>query len=554
MADNFVSKSVLFEVVNSSNGKIEKSFTLVLPPQSYQIKEKHRVSITKTFGNAFIDDYGADNLEITIKGISGTAHVFPTFRTGGVSKTGTAFKAAQIEGSTPPTEGYRHIEAFYTFRDDIMRYRDHRNFDQKELRVYDLADEQAYKCVLLEFILDRNADKPFHYPFTISLFVYARLNSKQAASPQKIKISQDPIVAFDQIDYATASLEFRFKEIKNVSDEAGKPDFSAFDRVQDLRNKIAEISRTVQQLRNDYNTWLTQTAIVLQSPLLVSRQLHNIMIDTVGIVYDAYVAGRITLDSYINIGETLDAMIRQTLSAFGFAIEQGAQQSLEEVIEVNEGMDFSAPATPVVVTTQDRLPITGVWLYTVKEGDVLLTIAEREMGDSSLWPFIVSVNKGIRTSADLVVGEQIYIPVTAASSGATVPDNFVLTEDPLRDPYGADLRIDENGTIMMSESNDVTLISGVDNVIQAVNMALATPIGSMISQTTFGLATQVGVAGTAQALSYARMSVEAALIQDPRIESIENVVVSIDRDTLIASADLILVGQEDSLPVSVVMG
>ena len=89
----WLSRSWLFEVVDIVSEIVEKSFTLVLPPQQYSIKEKARVSITKTFGNAFIDDYGADNIEITIKGISGTSHVFPTFDTSGKASTGQPFNA-----------------------------------------------------------------------------------------------------------------------------------------------------------------------------------------------------------------------------------------------------------------------------------------------------------------------------------------------------------------------------------------------------------------------------------------------------------------------------
>jgi len=92
MGDNFLSKSWLFEVVDSRTEKIEASFTLVIPPSSYSIKEPHRVNITKTFGNAFIDDYGPDNPQLVIKGISGTAHAFPTFTTEGNSAGATFFK------------------------------------------------------------------------------------------------------------------------------------------------------------------------------------------------------------------------------------------------------------------------------------------------------------------------------------------------------------------------------------------------------------------------------------------------------------------------------
>ena len=181
MGDNYLSKSFLFEVVDTKTQKIDASFTLVLPPNAYTIREKHRVNITKTFGNAFIDDYGPDNLELTIKGISGTAHVFPTFRTKGNSSAEATFGAIGELGQSAATEGYTHKSAFYTFRDEIMRYKDKfvDTFYHKELRVFDLGDEQAYRCVLLEFLLERTADKQFHYPFTISLFVYQKMWSKE---------------------------------------------------------------------------------------------------------------------------------------------------------------------------------------------------------------------------------------------------------------------------------------------------------------------------------------------------------------------------------------
>ncbi len=176
MAENALSKSWLFEVVNTETKMIDTSFTLILPPQSYTIREKHRVSITKTFGNAFIDDYGPDNLEITIKGISGTAHVFPTFRSKGAVGSVPSNLGAIATAAAPITDLYGEIRessgemhnaksAFYTFRDDIMRYKDAGDYDKKELRVYDLGDEQSYKCALLEFSVDRTSDKPFWYPF-----------------------------------------------------------------------------------------------------------------------------------------------------------------------------------------------------------------------------------------------------------------------------------------------------------------------------------------------------------------------------------------------------
>ena len=314
---------------------------------------------------------------------------------------------------------------------------------------------------------------------------------------------------------------------------------------------MAEISRSVQQIRADYNTWIQQTAIVLQSPLLLSQQLFTLMVETGGIMYDAVTAGIVTIDSYVNFAETMDTMVRQALATFGIAIGRGGIE-VEAVIEEDAGMDFTDPVNPEPEVHSSVFQFVGFLSYTVKHGDILLSIALNVMGDARLWPFIVSANPEIRTSADLVAGERIFVPIPPSQVERL--EGFIISADSARNPYGADLRLDENGAIVMGEGNDASLISGVDNVIQAANLALATPVGSLLSQTMYGLAAQLGVAGTEQALSYARMSVEATLIRDPRIEAVNNVLVTADRDTLIISADLTLIGRDESLPIRVVTG
>lgn len=533
MGDNFLAKSFLFEIVNSDTQKIDRSFTLVLPPQSYTIKEKARVTITKTFGNAFIDDYGADNIEMTIKGISGTAHVFPTFKPEGASKGGSTFAAIKA-GEYSSEGGYRHIEAFYVFRDDIMRYRDREQFDQKELRVYDLADQQAYKAVLLEFTLDRNADRPFHYPFTISLFIYARLNAKEAYSPKKIDIGKNPVQTIDNMDEGMESLSDGFK---------------VFENVQNIRNQIALVQNNLRLLRARINTWVLRARLIVESPLLVTKQVIDGMTTLMGVIYDAYQNGLLAYNSYVNAEEMIQNQIRESLAIYGFSVQEGAQQQKEEYVEIDAGMDYE---TSLPISRVETFAFDGVNLYTVKGGDTLQSIAQDQMGDDTQWIYIASIND-IGSNDDLVVGEQIYIPISIDQI-ASNKDTFIITEDTFRDPYGADIKIDSSGNIILRESNDVAIITGLANVQQAVDLMLSTLKGSMIKQTAYGLLIQPGLAGTEQAISYIRMGIEAALIQDPRIEQVQNLQVRIDRsDTFYISCDIFVVGQETSLPISVIL-
>ncbi len=540
MADNFLSKSVLFEVVDSKTERIENSFTLVIPPNAMSIKEPHRVSIKKTFGNAFIDDYGADNIQLVIKGITGTAHAFPTFRTKGVSVAGETFQNLRASvASGGANENYRGREAFYVFRDEIMRYKDNfaDSFDQKELRVYDLADEQAYKCVLLEFSLDRTADKPFHYPYSISLFVYAKLGSKEAFSPTAIPIAKNPTDVFNSLEDSTDSLDERFK---------------IFENVQNIRNQIAKFQNQVRLLRAQFNTWLLKARTVIESPLLITKQVLDTAGDLLGFVYDAYTQGKLAYETWINASETIEDQIREILGLYGFSITQGSLQIKEETFSRKTGMDYTDQASPAPRTTLDTFSFDGVNAYVVKGGDTLQRIAQEQLGDSDLWPYIASVNPNVTSNTDLVPGEEIYVPVST-DPGLINKDNFILTEDELRNPYGTDIRIDQEGEIVVLESSDVSTTTGVENVLQAVDLRLKTEVNSMIKQTAYGLLTQPGLAGTAEALSYVRMGLKNALIKDPRIAAVSNIRVSIDGDTIRAGADLRLVGREQSLPIDVIV-
>ena len=80
MSVDNLSRSVLFEIVDIEGG-VEQSFTLVIPPMAWSVREPARVHNEKTFGGSFTDDYGEDNLEIIIAGHSGTDRAFPTYST-----------------------------------------------------------------------------------------------------------------------------------------------------------------------------------------------------------------------------------------------------------------------------------------------------------------------------------------------------------------------------------------------------------------------------------------------------------------------------------------
>lgn len=538
-----ISKSWLFEIVEVESGDIVESFTLILPPQSYTVKEPQRVSITKTFGNAFVDDYGADNIQITLKGISGTAHVFPTFKTeGSVQDFTDVSLVANQAARAPATNGYSGRDAFYLFRNKIMRYKDVDGWDKKELRVYDLADEQAYKCVLLDFTLDRNSDNPLRYPFTISLFVYERLD-RAKPKLKAINIGEYPSTALDEVDGLLDELDKVSREIANI------------------RNAVGNLKARATELRTRWNNVVSGLAGIATSPLDIAKNFIDAGFALLGTAYDTYRAGKYTFERYAGVTEMLRETLNKGLKIYGYQISEGWQRTRKIGVNEDRGIEpvETSGAGAVGITGRRRkfstqsYTYSGLSVYTVKGLDTLPKIAKNELGDDTLWPYIATVNENISSSDDLVSGERIFIPLQGDISGGDRKEQFILTEDSSRDPYGCDIRLDSDGNLIIQENSDFSLVCGIENVRQAVDLRLNTSVGSLIKQSAYGITAQAGFAGSEMAIRYLKMAIRATLVQDPRIEAVNNVIVSLDSDALRISMEVSVVGYEMSLPIPLEM-
>lgn len=530
-----LARSWLFEIVDSKTGKVETSFTLVLPPQRYSIVEKQRVQVTKTFGNLFVDDYGPDNLEITLEGISGMTQVFPTFKTtGNDASTDVASIRGAVTAQQGETLGYDARGAFFAFRNEIMRYKDNfeSTYHEKELRVYDLWDEQGYLCILLSFALNRNADKPFFYPFTISLLAYAKLDSKEAAKPKTINIAKEPFSVLNVMDNMMGWFNKGTQGITSILN-AGQ---SVINNMNLIRARLSTYTATVNR--------------ILASPLALARQLIDSVSGYGDTIRAAWNQGKFKIEDYATFLEAQYALYREALGLFGYALGLGPKPRSESLTTSN-ALTFPEEG----LNTQPNLELqeyafNALKLYTVKGNDSLQRIALVEMGSENLWPYIVAVNKDIQDNSDLVVGSQIYIPVQGTGS---TKDSYIISEEALRNPYGVDIQLDSNGNLIVGEANDFSTITGISNVLQSVNVRFKTLIGSMIKQTAFGLAIQPGQPGTALALKFTRIAIRSALMQDPRIRKVENVTVGINGDKVSVAMDLYLYEYDESIPAEVVL-
>ena len=538
-----LTRSWLFEVINTQYNKIIDSFTLVLPPQAYTIVEKQRVSITKTFGNAFIDDYGSDNLEITIKGISGTAKAFPTFQTHGIGGLTSAnnfdatsflrLQAQALKADLLSYEGYTHREAFFAFRDSIMRYKNRKlNPADVELRVYDLWDEEAYKCVLTEFSVDRTADHPFHYPFTIHLFVFEKLTSGIIGVPSILPFWKDPSILLDRIDICMSFISTICGEVQSILDSVAK--IRALSAA--LRAKLASYRSQISGVFSkrgsikDFCEKLWSAHVNLGLAIATAATLGYIPV-TKHKIKKAFNESKKAC-SKISVG----SYDTNYATAPSFAIDIKPTFNEDGSITTNSvSKDFN---------------YSGYKTMTVTDQTSLQKIALQEYGDDSLWFFIADANKLSGNDA-LVPGDTIYIPLksnTVNSSDSNFNAN-IIGKNPLKDPYGQDIKINSSGSMEISESGDFNTVTGIENVKQAINNRLKTEEGAMLKQTSFGLAATTGSSWNDVVEKYLRMSLKMTLLKDPRISSVNGVTFYFSDGVLYVSMNIELVGYDNIIPL-----
>ena len=532
------SRSFLFEVINTKTNMVMESFTLVVPPVAITIREPQRVNVTKTFGNIFVDDYGPDNVQIMIKGFSGTSHAFPTFKAQGTAEsaaTMTQLVDASASSDSPLRDwSYNHRAAFYEFRDSIMRYkyRYKDNYGDMKLRVYDLYDQQSYDCVLMDFSCDRTAERPLYYPYAITLLVYGMPDQPSMGQPEP-PIQTGGILQ-QIIDGINAAIDFID---------------ACFLTVGGVMGAINAIANLVANIVTSLATIVTDAEQLIASPLNMTKSLITRVGDLAYQVENAYTLGQMTLTDYLTAKETIDDMWRQSVRMYMEAIGRGSSKSQVETLVYDMGILPGTNSVGTPTTSRASKPrnysYSGYKAYTVKGQDTLQAIALAELGNSDLWPFIAKINK-ITNNVELQQKETIYIPASLSSN----KDAYIVTESTSRNPYGTDIRLDTSGDFMIS-GNDFVLVSGQSNVIQWVNMMLKTKRGSILKHTALGLSAIVGEAGSDAALGYMVPALKATLQVDPRIQSIDNINMQVNADVIQLNMRLALVGYDKAIPVSV---
>jgi len=181
-----------------------------------------------------------------------------------------------------------------------------------------------------------------------------------------------------------------------------------------------------------------------------------------------------------------------------------------------------------------------------QRGDTLARIALRELGDASRWYELANIN-GLKPP---------YIVDSPTNDNSQIGDGVLLTGSEIRIPssnpiasavtdpdivFGTDVQL--NRGALVSESGDLALTSGVDNLKQAINHVLRTDPGELVYHARYGCSVRalVGDGNTALSGDIAPAFVKRSLLADSRISSVPQATVRIEGDALVIECEAITV-------------
>ncbi|MCE2580794.1 hypothetical protein LDL36_20545 [Komagataeibacter sp. FNDCR1] len=206
-------------------------------------------------------------------------------------------------------------------------------------------------------------------------------------------------------------------------------------------------------------------------------------------------------------------------------------------------------------TPQWSGPLSGTRRARTLIGDTPERIALRETGDAANWytliwlnglraPYITD-NPAHRSNTVLLAGQdEIVVPATG-----TTPTGVADSSD----LFGTDIAL-TGGVVTAAANGDLATVSGVPNLVQAVDNRMASLPGDLVYEPSYGNGVYALLGRSTDPINadLAGVFVGRCISADPRIDSIVSITVGVNGDSLDVDGQYMTIGGK-SVPVGGVL-
>jgi hypothetical protein len=227
---------------------------------------------------------------------------------------------------------------------------------------------------------------------------------------------------------------------------------------------------------------------------------------------------------------SLVAKISQARLAGDIRSASESQKALDDLVRSEAR---GGPAVSPVKFDSARFMRTVI----VEAGHTIQTLAVKHLGSVDAYRDLILLNSlkppyinsapvdehNPRVAGVLRPGDKLYVPQSGSpdsSSGVGGTREYPITfgQDEIEKRYGVDIKLDKNFDIAINSISDVKLVSGGDNVAQALILKLLYEVGSLKRHP--GIGTSLGVGKKASGVQEILSQVRKSLISDPRVDAI----------------------------------
>ena len=540
---NYWKKAYLLEF--RINGKLTDAFTFSVPPENEEFSFPQRKSETKTFGGAVVADYGNDLVQISLSGSTINQEVKLIYK--------SSLGYDELTGE----------QEIFLLRDLLKTYGQRDKLQGKEVYLYSLNgggnvahNPKWWKIYIGQLDISRGKDKPFCYNYKFIATGEPEVTSKQ------------------QRDYRLENFTYGFEHIDDWENEITKLIAAMNETADQLENMGAGYMKDVSDTINKAKTELYNfnTACKRYTDIV-----NGYIAGTGDIATDTVMLGDKVLSSALRFYPTILASVWNTCIStcetfkalgeylcniddiyFSSSSWQTIKEQFDDTVSNQDIADtYSSLAHDGIIAANRSVAITSKSLNdlgfavipgsTGKDDRVITTygykvvsitdaetswdqLAQDYYGDPTLSPIIATYNSQF-AEKELVIGQSILIPKLNFAENRDL-SNEVYNSPDVKDNYGKDIKIKDGDFGVYN--GDLETIDGTENLRQALLNRYSTLVGARIRLEVYGIQAAIGDALNASS-SLIQASVHQTTIEDPRVESVENIQFNGNGDKLAVS-------------------
>lgn len=489
----------------NSPGKPQEVFDFPVRPSSSNMQKNELTTAVEIPHAEYFETHGEGFAKVAIEGTFG-------------------LKSRQFNGkSETGTQTFERLEAFINKYWEYGASKNPRISRNSRVEYHDWDRDYHYFAADIDFSIPQGERNKTHLLYSISMTLTRKIKIEPLATPLP-----DPKAVV-----AEAST-FLKRATENLSNAGQKLSTLSSDALNKLQR---EVLQPLAKLGEAIIVFEKGVEDIIQMPIKALKALGDGIASTIETFGDI-VSSPVTelantlrqVKRTLNRLEAVPEVFKQTLTtsrrslanAYEDLISVSDTQAERSDKENGSGRSKSRAARGI-----SEKALSGVESYTVRKGDTLQSIAA-QYGSSSEWKAIAILN-GITSSSQL--DGKILIPVESFAQSAAVRGGIIETGVSLQTTqnrlYGTDIKlVPSNGKLGFAIDRnlpkpDLVLVSGLENLAQAVFKKMMVQQGSLIENPLYGRSQAIGKKAGSGAAQRMKWSLENSIEADSRIASAE---------------------------------